>query len=370
MGPLHGTTGFYKAPSSKGILTATLLSSFALNFPFQQYRHYFWYSPHLIIEKQQLWRILSSKLAYLDLKDMCCCSILVYYFRIFERRYGSRKFVSYLLSTALLSTVLELSVMYLFRHLEIKMQPLPSGPLCMLYPLFIPYYFEVPRVVFGHIFGIPMTGKSLHYIIGLQIASSSKESILVAICGLLSGILWKVNFLKIQSFKVPKFIANIFGCTVQKLLDSSPPKDFMKPIGATIEIQRQERIEQLEQQMLWQSFQQQQQPQQNGWFNFNRHQNNGPGLFGNGPNAGAGMFGNGMNEEHRFFGNGPAEGQGLFGNGLRHRGNHTQNVPAEVSEEQVQQLMDMGFNEDRVRHALQVSNNDISSATTVLLQES
>ncbi|CAG2218577.1 Ubiquitin-associated domain-containing protein 2 [Mytilus edulis] len=171
MGALHGTTGFYKSPSSKGLLTATLLSSFALNFPFQQYRHYFWYNPHLIVEKQQLWRIFSSKVAYLDLKDMCCCSILMYYFRIFERRYGSRKFLSYMLSTAIISTALELSVIYLFQHLQIKLQPLPSGPLCMLYPLFIPYYCEVPRVVFGHIFGIPMTGKSFHYILGLQIAS-------------------------------------------------------------------------------------------------------------------------------------------------------------------------------------------------------
>ena len=85
----------------------------------------------------------------------------------------------------------------------------------------------------------------------------------------ISGFLWKANFLKIQSFTVPKFIAKIFGSTVQKLLDSSPPKDLMKPIGATREIQRQEQMEQLEQQMLWQTFQQQRHPQQNGWFNLN-----------------------------------------------------------------------------------------------------
>lgn len=90
----------------------------------------------------------------------------------------------------------------------------------------------------------------------------------------ISGILWKVNFLKIQSFKIPNFIANLFGCTIQKLLESSPPKDLLKPMGATREIQRQEQIEQMEQQMLWQSFQQQRQPQQNGWFNLNRQQVN------------------------------------------------------------------------------------------------
>ena len=45
-------------------------------------------------------------------------------------------------------------------------------------------------------------------------------------------------------------------------------------MGATREIQRQEQIEQMEQQMLWQAFQQQRQPQQNGWFNLNRQQVN------------------------------------------------------------------------------------------------
>lgn len=69
---------------------------------------------------------------------------------------------------------------------------------------------------------------------------------------------------------IPKFIAKLFGCTVQKVLDSNPPKDLNKPIGATREIQRQEQMELLEQQMIWQSFQQR--PQQNGWFNFNRGQ--------------------------------------------------------------------------------------------------
>lgn len=264
-----------------------------------------------------------------------------------------------------MSTALEVSVMFLFQHLEIKLQSFPSGPLCLLYPLFIPYYFEVPRVVFGHIFGIPMTGKSFHYILGLQIASSSKESILVALCGIISGFLWKANFLKVQSIMIPKFVARLFGCTVQKILDSNPPKDLNKPIGATREIQRQEQMELLEQQMIWQSFQQR--PQQNGWFNFNREQqNNIPGIFGNGLNNG--QLGNGPVDNNGLFGNGPVENQGLFG--LRHRRHTAENQPVEISEDQVQQLTDMGFSEERVRHALQISNNDISSATTVLLQES
>ena len=41
----------------------------------------------------QIWRLITAKLAFLDLKDLFLCSVLLYYFRIFERRFGSRKFV-------------------------------------------------------------------------------------------------------------------------------------------------------------------------------------------------------------------------------------------------------------------------------------
>jgi len=58
--------------------------------------------------------------------------------------------------------------------------------LCVIYPLFVPYYCDIPRVALSHLWGIPMTGKSLSYILGLQAASSSPESIVMALCGLVS----------------------------------------------------------------------------------------------------------------------------------------------------------------------------------------
>ena len=36
--------------------------------------------------------------------------------------------------------------------------------------MFVPYYFDVPRVVMSQIWGIPMTGKSFSYILGLQVS--------------------------------------------------------------------------------------------------------------------------------------------------------------------------------------------------------
>lgn len=82
-----------KAPVCKCILGASFLSSVLINFPLSQYRHLCVYDYSLIVEKYQLWRLVTARVAFLDVKDLMIGSILFYYFRTFERRYGSRKFV-------------------------------------------------------------------------------------------------------------------------------------------------------------------------------------------------------------------------------------------------------------------------------------
>ncbi|XP_021376721.1 ubiquitin-associated domain-containing protein 2-like [Mizuhopecten yessoensis] len=347
MGPIHSASGFYKTPVSKGLLGVSLLSSFLLNFPLHNHRHLFLYSQAAILERHQFWRVFTSKLAYLDIKDLFVCSVLIYYFRVFERRYGSHKFASHMLATFVMGTGLEIAAAFFFKWLGFKIELLPSGPMCMVYPLFIPYHFDIPRVALGHVLGVPVTGKSFQYFLGLQLASGSVESVIVAVCGLFCGYLWRNNFMKVPTIlTIPKFVASISYRVVGWALDSQVPPGDTIPMGATLELQRQEQMEQLEQQMIWQTVQQQQ--QQGGNVNMAENLVNGPGLFGNQIDLG----------------------------GLRNRlnlgGLDPPGQPAEepVTEENVQHLVDMGFGADRVREALQQSNNNVSAATNILLQES
>ncbi|WAR28055.1 UBAC2-like protein, partial [Mya arenaria] len=173
-----------QAPVCKFLLGSAIGSSLLLQLPLKQFQGYFIYTHTSLFDKGQVWRILTSKLAFLDLKDLFVCSLLIYYFRVFEKRFGSRKFSSYLLGSALVSTILEVLAVYACRTLEIPIGPLPTGPLCLIYPMFVPFYCDIPRVPLSHIWGVPMTGKSISYILGLQAASSSPGSMVVAICGL------------------------------------------------------------------------------------------------------------------------------------------------------------------------------------------
>ncbi|ESP04824.1 hypothetical protein LOTGIDRAFT_109671, partial [Lottia gigantea] len=241
---------------TKGVLATSILSSFALTFPLHYHRQYFIYTSDQIFQKQQLWRLITSKLVFLDVKDLFICSLLIYYFRIFERRFGSRKYASYLLSTGFLATLLELLCLYVCQLLETDITSLPSGPLCFVFPLFIPYYFDIPRVAMTTILGVPVTGKTFTYILGLQIASTTAESRLAALCSIIAGLLWRINFLKFQSvILIPNCVGQVFEKTIGRLLRSKPPKNIRLPMGATLELQRQEQLDRLEQQMLWQTFQ-------------------------------------------------------------------------------------------------------------------
>lgn len=45
-----------------------------------------------LLVSTQVWRLLCGRLVCLDVKDAFCSSLLIYNFRIFERRFGTRKF--------------------------------------------------------------------------------------------------------------------------------------------------------------------------------------------------------------------------------------------------------------------------------------
>ncbi len=58
------------------------------------------------------YRLLTSKLCFVDTKDAVLAALLIYYFRTFERRYGSSRFVSFLAASFVFSAVIETTATY------------------------------------------------------------------------------------------------------------------------------------------------------------------------------------------------------------------------------------------------------------------
>uniref|UniRef100_A0A3Q3K1H9 UBA domain-containing protein n=1 Tax=Monopterus albus TaxID=43700 RepID=A0A3Q3K1H9_MONAL len=326
-----GSRGFYKAPLSKGLLLvlnglAVLLSLLP------QYQELFVYNIQAVIQQNQVWRLLCGRLVCLDVKDSFCSSLLIYNFRIFERRFGTRKFASFLLGTWCLSVLVDLlltqAVQLLFDY---EVEELPAGLLTPVFSLFVPFYLSIPRMPVTQILGqIHVTNKSLVYVVGLQLLTSSPFMWLLALSGLISGGLYHSNVLRLQKFLfVPAWVSRIGRYILEPLFSSSQPSsETPLGMGATLDIQRQQRMDLLDQQLLLAQYSEAR--------TNTRHQ----------PQAG-------LLQWTRLF---PS---------FRHRG---QNRPQMQPWPQVARLVEMGFSRIDALEALRASNNDINMATNFLLQ--
>ncbi|XP_034040945.1 ubiquitin-associated domain-containing protein 2 [Thalassophryne amazonica] len=345
-----GSRGLYKAPLSKGLLLVLNgLTVMLILLP--QYQHLFIYSLQAVTLHHQVWRLVCGRLICLDVKDSFCSSLLIYNFRIFERRFGTRKFASFLLGTWCLSALMDILLAQTVQFLlDYEVEELPAGLLAPVFSLFVPFYLTIPRMPVTQVLGqVHITNKFLVYIVGLQLLTSSPFMWLLALSGLISGGLYLSNLLRLQKLMfVPSWVSRLGRHVLEPLFSSSQPTgETPLGMGATLDIQRQQRMDLLDQQLLLAQYNEarrnaRQQPQ------------------------------SGLLQWTRFF---PT---------LRHRGQnhppaqpHTQahassqpplldNSP--VAEEQVARLVEMGFSRTDALEALRASNNDITMATNFLLQ--
>uniref|UniRef100_A0A8P4GCR6 UBA domain containing 2 n=1 Tax=Dicentrarchus labrax TaxID=13489 RepID=A0A8P4GCR6_DICLA len=344
-----GSRGLYKAPLSKGLLLVLNGLTVMLTL-LPQYQEVFMYNLQAFTQQHQVWRFLCGRLVCLDVKDAFCSSLLIYNFRIFERRFGTRKFASFLLGTWCLSALMDFLLAQAFQFLfDYEVEELPAGLLAPVFSLFVPFYLLIPRMPVTQVLGhIHITNKSLVYIVGLQVnpCSAIVGMHVCLFCGLYhSNVLWLQKILF-----VPIWVSRIGRYILEPLFSSSQPSsETPLGMGATLDIQRQQRMDMLDQQLLLAQY--------------NEARRNTR------PQSQSGLL-----QWTRLF---PS---------LRHRGQNrppmqpspqAQTPPSTqpplldnspVAEEQVARLVEMGFSRTDALEALRASNNDINMATNFLLQ--
>ncbi|XP_072870567.1 ubiquitin-associated domain-containing protein 2 isoform X1 [Chlorocebus sabaeus] len=323
-----GSSGLYKAPLSKSLLLVPSALSLLLALLLPHCQKLFVYDLHAVKNDFQIWRLICGRIICLDLKDTFCSSLLIYNFRIFERRYGSRKFASFLLGSWVLSALFDFLLVEAMQYFFgiTAASNLPSGFLAPVFALFVPFYCSIPRVQVAQILGpLSITNKTLIYILGLQ----------------MSGLCYNSKMFQVhQVLCIPSWVAKFFSWTLEPIFSSSEPASEARiGMGATLDIQRQQRMELLDRQLMFSQFAQgrRQRQQQGGMINWNR-------LF---PPL--------------------RQRQNVNYQGGR-QSEPAAPPPLEVSEEQVARLMEMGFSRGDALEALRASNNDLNVATNFLLQ--
>jgi len=313
----YTNVGFYGAPVSKSLMLFIGCGHAATHVPaLQSFRRLLKVDVHNLDSVSQLLRFLPSKLAFPDTRDTLLVLFLIYFFRVFERRYGSLKFSSILLTSFTVSVLLEVAVTWVTGLHQ-------AGPFGLTLPLLVPYYLHVP-VLSSAAFGqVSVSSKTLAYLLGLQIAVASSGHLAATACSLLAGLIFCSPI--VHKIRLPGWIGRLCDATLGRVFRSSPGEGGGLQ-GATLEIQRSQQAEAIEQQLMRAR---------------NRH---------NVPIGGRQM----RLEE-------------MWGRGQR--GAHAAVAPQQPSPQLLQTLVDMGFSRQRAVQALQQAGGDLDQATNILLQD-
>uniref|UniRef100_A0A0M3I032 UBA domain-containing protein n=2 Tax=Ascaris TaxID=6251 RepID=A0A0M3I032_ASCLU len=292
-----------------------------------------------IIDCKGVGKLFTSKLFFHTPSLMIAGIVLLYYARWIERRFGSKKFMNFILIIGIQAAVMEISMFYAISQLfnyDPSTMYFAAGPFALLSALYANFIFEIPVVPYARIFGIPLSIHNLPLLMFVQLIGANRPSMIACIAGLISGLIYRSHFAQIGKLNlIPSFIVqslqsttNPFGWLIDKFINIGEDNRGNKilPVAATIERQRIEIIDEYERRLML----------------------------------------NQMQRMHRAQLNGSHENQLHFLNRLF----QNQSPGEPPSEDRIRQLMDMGFgNRQMVIDALRQNDNDTSAAANALLHQ-
>jgi len=320
----HSTAGFYGCPVTKGLMVAMGASHASTHVPaFANYfRRAFLGSQSTLpsLDPPSLARSLVSRLVFPDTRSTILALFLLYTFRVFERRLGSLRFCTRVALAWGLGVAADLLLCPLLSL------PPPPGPLPLILPLFVPFYLHIPTLSSSAFGPLPLSSKTLTYVLGLQLTLSSSSSLLSTCTSLCTGLLLQCSPL-LSSLTLPPSLGRLAHLLFSPLASPAPPPSSTL-LGATLDIQRTQQAEAVEAQVL---------------------------------RARARLVVPQGGRQMRL-----EELWGRAGLGGR-QGHHQPPAPTVASPVLVATLTDMGFPRDRVEEVLRQTNNDLDQATNLLL---
>lgn len=215
-----GLSGFYNAGVTKVVVVSSAILSLLVGS--QGAANYCALSYQAVVEKRELWRLLSSSIVFNSTPEVIFGLYLVYFFRVFERQVGPNKYAVFALFSTLISSLLQVAALTILKDVEHNLSLAP-GPYGLIFASFVPFCFDIPVSTRFNVFTVHLSDKSFVYLAGLQLLLSSwKQSLVPGIAGILAGFLYRANVVGIRKLKFPEFIASSAGRLFAPLLSRSP----------------------------------------------------------------------------------------------------------------------------------------------------
>ena len=223
------------------------------------------------------------------------------------------------------STILELTAINLLNHFgTVNITHLANGCYSFVFALFINYCKDIPKEKFDF-FGVSVSEKIIVYILGCQMLFSSYAVLVACLSGLASGLICRSNTFNVcDVFRLPVGLLNVvIRCLNVLLLSNNAPRESLIN-GATQSDRRQQYMEMYEQNVL------------NGQLNL---------LASQASNLSAPSSSGSSNAQS------------------------SSTINEEELEQNVHQLQEMGFDSEKAKQTLKNTNNDLSRATHLLLED-
>lgn len=233
--------GLHHANVTKGMMmllgVSTLVASLLDVKPYLHLQ----FVPHMT-KYHQYWRILTHPFAFANSAELLMGEVLLYGAGVHtERAFGSRKYASFILISSIISTILACAVIVLLHPFGIR--SIPGGPYGIIFSILWQRYRMVPPLYQFNLFGIHISQKCFQWIFALQLMLSvPPSSILISLCGLLSGYIYRTDVMfpipsfsprsrrffvrqPLKTYRIPLSIYNLFGRLFSPFMGvSAPPR--------------------------------------------------------------------------------------------------------------------------------------------------
>ena len=163
-----------------------------------------------ILAHGEVWRLVTHHLAFESYGEAMVGILHLYWFRSFERMLGSRRFGAFALFACTVATSLATGFALALgdrREEGAAYMVFASGPYALIFSMYSLFYSMVPatRPKLVGVAGLDVSDKSLVYLCGAQLLfSGGMRSFIPGLCGIIAGVAYLNDALKLYTFALPK----------------------------------------------------------------------------------------------------------------------------------------------------------------------
>lgn len=215
---------FTNAPVTRGLVLGLVATSVAASLFDAKHYFYILVDPH-ILRYHQPWRALTYQLCYTNSSEVLFASMTLYNMRLIERMWGSRKYASFILTSACITAILPPLLTLILRPLTFGVfNYLPAGPTPIIFAILAQYHAIIPHIykyrlalsasppTDNNFVGLTFSDKSYRYLLAAQLALFQwPGSVLGAAIGWLVGYAWRIDLLPgvLTSWRIPGWLVGV-----------------------------------------------------------------------------------------------------------------------------------------------------------------